>query len=161
MRMNFWPKEDAESDMPFREIHVRIFFRNLKVMHFQKWLHKSYNDSYNNIASGTSGYWCIWNDIIWGRGCSYLIQPLLYHPPVSSRPANTFTLLPLNLTVMMLHLECFIYKKRTRWVMAKLARFWSHGRWWWIPAKSFWSHGSSLMLASGEKFTCFFTYLLR
>ena len=44
----------------------------------------------------------------------------------------------------------------TKTIQAELALFWSYWR-YWSPAKSFWSHGSSLMLASGEKFTCSFT----
>ena len=82
-------------------------------------LHKSEGDAFAGViayilaaitiqllfafGNGAPGYWCIWNDM--GEG-SYLIQPLY---SVSSRPANTFTIQPLNLTfllVMIFHVEC-------------------------------------------------------
>ena len=90
-----------------RVFQLRIFFTNLKVMHLQKWLHHAYIGSYTYFV-------CIWEWRLWllvcmewyGGSGAYLIPPLY---SVSSRPANTFTLQPLNLTfllMIMLHVKC-------------------------------------------------------
>ena len=83
-----------------RVIQLRIFFTNLKLMHLHWQLYLYSYCLHLGMAPLVIGVY----GMIWGSG-AYLIPPY----SVSSRPANTFTLQPLNLTfllMIMLHVEC-------------------------------------------------------